>query len=36
MAAKIPIYEVVYQVMCDLANYFLDADMCISICLLDP
>lgn len=31
-ATQVPVDEAVYQVVCELANYFLDAVTCMSIC----
>lgn len=35
-AAKAPVHEAVYQVVCEVANYFLDTVTCISICPPGP
>lgn len=35
-AVKVPVDEAVYQVVCELANYFLGAVTCISICPPGP
>lgn len=35
-AAKVPVDEAVYQVVCELANYFLDAETWISTCPSGP